>query len=258
MTGGHGHAFGHEADGPDGVRLAAREELKQGAQVLKFMATGGVITQGVEAGAEAYTEAEMRAGTEEAHKKGKHTAAHAQGLTGILNALRAGIDTIEHGAFDRWNDEALDLLRTRFLVPTLAAPEGIVANSATIPDWIVAKTAPIVDIHRDNIHKAWQVDVPIVAGSDAGTPMNPHGRLIRELQLLHEIGLSLAEVLQATTSTAAKALRLAGEVGSLTLGARADLTVWARDPLTDIRAYDKPEAVFLAGKKVGLELLPAV
>ncbi|MEM7738184.1 MAG: amidohydrolase family protein, partial [Deinococcota bacterium] len=179
MTGGHGHNFGREADGVDGVRWAAREELKQGAQVLKFMATGGVITKGVQAGAEAYTEAEMRAGSHEAHKKGKHTAAHAQGLTGILNALRAGIDTIEHGAFDHWNDESLDLLRTRFLVPTLAAPEGIVTGGSEIPEWIVAKTSPIVDAHRSNIHEAWQADVPIVAGSDAGTPMNPHGRLIR-------------------------------------------------------------------------------
>ncbi|MEM6432093.1 MAG: amidohydrolase family protein, partial [Deinococcota bacterium] len=258
MTGGHGHMFGHEADGVDGIRHAAREELKQGAQVLKFMATGGVITRGVAAGAEAYSEAELRAGVEEAHKKGKHTAAHAQGLKGILNALRAGIDTIEHGAFDHWNDDALELLKTRVLVPTLAAPEGIAAGSKHIADWIVAKTLPIVDVHRRNSYDAWQAGVPIVAGSDAGTPMNPHGRLIRELQLLHEMGLSLAEVLQAATSTAAKALRLESEIGSLNPGTRADLSVWARNPLEDIRAYNKPEAVFLAGEKAGLELLPAV
>src|SRR5690554_3721522 len=109
MTGGHGHAFGREADGPDEVRKAARAEIKAGARVIKFMATGGVLTPGVAAGAEAMTEAEMRAGVEEAHKAGLMTATHAQGLAGVKNALRAGIDTIEHGAFDHFDDEAFGL-----------------------------------------------------------------------------------------------------------------------------------------------------
>ena len=256
MTGGHGYAFGHEADGVEGVRAAARDELKRGAHLLKFMATGGVVTKGVKAGAEAFTEAEMRAGIEEAHKAGKHTAAHAQGIAGISNALRAGIDTIEHGAFDHWSDEALDLLQRRFLVPTLAAPDAIIEGASHIPAWIVEKTAPILEMHQRNTHEAWQAGVPIVAGSDAGTPLNHHGRLIDELRLLHALGLSLLEVLQATTSTAAKAIRLEGQVGTLQTGAHADLAVWQQNPLEQF-AYDHLQTVYVAGEMVSDAVLEA-
>ena len=110
------------------MRRAARGELKAGAQVIKFMATGGVLTPNVRAGATALSEDEMRAGVEAAHNADKRTAAHAQGLAGIKNALRAGVDTIEHGAFDHWDGDALALLKTRFLVPTLAAPDGILSG----------------------------------------------------------------------------------------------------------------------------------
>lgn len=256
MTGGHGYAFGREADGVDGVRAAARAELKRGVHLLKFMATGGVVTKGVIAGAEAFTEAELRAGVEEAHKAGKHTAAHAQGIVGISNALRAGIDTIEHGAFDHWSDEALELLQRRFLVPTLAAPDAIIKGASHIPAWIVEKTAPIVDIHQRNTQAAWRAGVPIVAGSDAGTPLNQHGRLIEELRLLHAIGLSYLEVLQATTTTAAKAMRLEGHIGTLQTGAWADLAVWAENPL-EAFAYDQLQAVYVAGHEVPQGMLEA-
>lgn len=252
MTGGHAHATGIEADGPDAVRRAARSQLKAGARVVKFMATGGVMTPGVRAGAEALTEAELCAGIEEAHKAGRRTAAHAQGLAGIKNALRAGIDTIEHGAFDAWDDEALtrmtDPARPVWLVPTLAAPDGILAGEGRVPAWAVAKTRPIAARHRENALQAFRAGVRVAAGTDAGTPLNPHGGLARELELLAEIGLPLEAVLRAATSEAAAALDLEGEAGCLAPGARADLAVLGADPLADVGAYRRVRSVVQGGR----------
>lgn len=260
MTGGHGHAFGLEVDGPDAVRKAARSELKRGAQVIKLMATGGVLTPNVRAGATALSEDEMRAGVEVAHNADKRTAAHAQGLAGIKNALRAGVDTIEHGAFDHWDDDALEMLKTRFLVPTLAAPDSILLGDDSgggrgdkkgderVPDWVLEKTRPIAKRHRANTTEAYRAGVPIVAGTDAGTPFNPHGNLPRELALLAEVGLSLLDVFRAATAVVADALGLTGQVGTLQPGAFADLVAWDGDPLEDVSAYTRPRTVVVSGE----------
>jgi len=254
MTGGHGHFLGVEADGPDAVRRAVREELKAGARVVKFMATGGVLTRGVRAGAEQLTEDELRAGAEEAHKADRRTATHAQGLSGIKNALRAGIDTIEHGAFDHWDDEAFALLtdreQPRWLVPTLAAPDGILAGEGRVPDWVIQKTRPIGVRHRANIAEAYRAGVTLAAGTDAGTPLNPHGGLPRELELMHEVGVSLHDVFLAVTRNAAAALDLDGRIGSLAPGAAADLVSLDGDPLADVDAYARPLAVMKAGRRL--------
>lgn len=125
MTGGHGHSEGREADGPDDCRRAAREQLKAGANWIKVMATGGVMTKGVEPGSPQLTEDELRAAIEEAHKAGAKTFTHAQGMEGIKNALRAGVDSIEHGFF--MDDWCFDFMKAHdvFYVPTLAAPYWI-------------------------------------------------------------------------------------------------------------------------------------
>jgi imidazolonepropionase-like amidohydrolase len=255
MTGGHGHFLGVEADGPDGVRRAVRAELKAGARVLKFMATGGVLTPGVRAGAEQLTEAELRAGIEEAHKAARRTATHAQGLAGIKNALRAGIDTIEHGAFDRWDEEAFALLtdggQPRWLVPTLAAPDGILRGEGRVPAWAIEKTRPIGARHRANVAEAYRAGVRLAAGTDAGTPLNPHGGLPRELELMHEVGVAPPDVLAAATRDAAAALDLVGIVGTLAAGASADLVSLDGDPLQDVSAYARPLAVVAAGRRIG-------
>lgn len=251
MTGGHGHFLGVEADGESAVRAAARGELKAGAQVLKFMATGGVLTPGVRAGAEAMTLGELRAGVEEAHKADKRTAAHAQGLAGIKNALQAGIDTIEHGAFDAWDDEALALLldsaQPRWLVPTLAAPAGILSGKGSLPGWMLTKTEPIAERHLENTAVAHRAGVRVAAGTDAGTPLNPHGNLPRELELLSEVGLSPLEVLRAATTVAADALDLTGQVGTLQPGAWADLVAWDGNPLEGVGTFKRPHTVIVRG-----------
>ncbi len=247
-TGGHGHRHGVEVDGPDAVRRAARGEFKRGARALKLMATGGVMTPGVEAGAPMFEEEELRAGAREAEKRGAPSAAHAQGLFGIKAALRAGVKTIEHGAFDRWDEEAFRLFKQKsaLLVPTLAAPDGILRGEG-VPAFMVEKTKKIAERHRENTLEAWRAGVTIAAGTDAGTPHNPHPNLARELELLAALGVPLEDVLRAATVHAARALGMEGAIGTLEPGAWADLAVLGENPLRTARAYRRVEAVFKAG-----------
>ncbi|MCI8511563.1 MAG: amidohydrolase family protein, partial [Lachnospiraceae bacterium] len=141
MTGGHGHTSGREADGPDDCRKAAREQLKAGANWIKLMATGGVMTKGVEPGSAQLTEEELSAAIEEAHKAGAKTFTHAQGMEGIKNALRAGIDSVEHGFY--MDDWCFSFMKEHdvFYVPTLAAPYWIkqYGTKAGIAEYVVKK-----------------------------------------------------------------------------------------------------------------------
>lgn len=130
MTGGHGWQEGIEADGKDGCLKAVRTQLKSGVDLIKMMATGGVMTKGVEPGNAQFSVEEMKVMIEEAHKAGRKAATHAQGLQGIKNALYAGIDSIEHGCF--LDEECLELMKKQntFLVPTLCAPQCISCAAA--------------------------------------------------------------------------------------------------------------------------------
>ena len=249
-TGGHGHRHGIEADGPDAVRKAARANFKAGARALKLMATGGVMTPGIKAGAEMFEAEEMAAGAREAEKRGYVSAAHAQGLAGIKAALKAGVKTIEHGAFDAWDDEAIGLFKNNnaLLVPTLAAPDGILSGGERVPAFMLEKTRPIAERHRENTRIAYEKGVEIAAGTDAGTPLNPHPNLARELELLHEVGLSLADVLRAATTLGARALGLEGLIGTLAEGAFADLVALDQNPLETPLAYRHPRATVMAGE----------
>ena len=141
MTGGQGWQFGREADGPDDVRRAAREQIKAGCDIVKLMATGGIMTPGVEPGAAQLTMEELRAGVEEAHRANRKCASHAQGTEGILNSLAAGVDTIEHGFF--LNEACIERMRvdTIPLVPTLG-PGDMIEKAAGfgVPEFIIQKS----------------------------------------------------------------------------------------------------------------------
>src|SRR5437763_2578396 len=130
MTGGHGAWIGREADGPEDVRKAVREQLKAGADCIKLIATGGVMTPGVNPGSQQLTDEELRAGIDEAHKAGRKAAAHAHGSAGIKAAVLAGVDSIEHGSF--MTDEIISLSKERgtFLSATLGSALGFGAPSA--------------------------------------------------------------------------------------------------------------------------------
>jgi imidazolonepropionase-like amidohydrolase len=249
MTGGHGNFVGREADGPDDVRKAVREQLKAGVDVIKLIATGGVMTPGVEPGSPQLTLDEMRAGVEEATKAGRRTAAHAQGSTGIADAVEAGITTIEHGIF--LTDEIIAAMKRRgvFLVPTLAAPAAISGGglAAGIPDYMVRKSDAVVAAHVASFRRAHEAGALIAAGADSGTPLNFHGSLLPELELMVKYGMTPLEAIHSATSVAADALGLAGETGRLAAGYAADLLAVAGDPAERIGALADVRLVLARG-----------
>jgi len=250
ITGGQGWQFSRQADGADGVRQAVREQIRAGADAIKMMATGGVITQGVEPGSLQFTLEELKAGAEEAHKAGRKIAAHAQGNEGIKNSLRAGFDTIEHGIF--LDDEAIGLLleKRATLVPTLSAPFNIMekGEKSGIPAFIIEKTRKVKDAHVDSIKKAYKAGVTIASGADAGTPFNGHGENLRELELLVGIGLSPMEAIVSATRVAAETLGLGSRLGTIEPGKLADLIVVEGDPLKDIAVLQRKEQIVVVMK----------
>jgi imidazolonepropionase-like amidohydrolase len=245
MTGGHGWFVGRQADGPDEVRKAVREQLRAGADCIKFTATGGVMTPGVDPRSASLTEEELRAGVEEAHKAFRRAAAHAQGTAGIKNAVRAGIDSIEHGIF--MDDEVLEEMRTRgtFFVPTLVAPENISRHglAAGIPAYAVEKSNQVREVHRESFKKALRAGVRIAMGTDAGTPFNRHGENAQEIALMVEGGMAPADALVASTRSAAELLDILDEAGTVETGKQADLLVVDGDPLADIAVLTRPAAI---------------
>jgi imidazolonepropionase-like amidohydrolase len=237
MTGGHGWFIGREADGPDDVRRAVREQLKAGADCVKFTATGGGMTPGVDPRASSFTDVELAAGVDEAHKAFRRAIAHAQGNAGIKTAVRAGIDSVEHGVY--LDDEVIEEMRQRgtFLVATLVAPAMIARHgtSAGIPEYVVTKAAGVLEAHQESFRKAVRAGVRIAMGTDAGTPFNRHGANAQELALMVEGGLSPADAIVAATRSAAELLDLVEVTGTVEPGKAADLLIVDGDPLADIR-----------------------
>ncbi|GGL62319.1 metal-dependent hydrolase family protein [Halocalculus aciditolerans] len=251
VTGGHGHWAGREADGPAEVKKAVREQLKKGAEVVKTMATGGVLTEGAEIGGYEMSPEELDALVDAASAKGRPTAAHCHSVTGIKNATRAGITSVEHGTFMDAEAAALMADEDTYWVPTASAIHGIVENGteAGIPDWAVAKAEDAADAFEDAWSHALDHDVPIAMGTDAGTPFNYHRDAAHELELMHDYGLSAERAFEAATVNAADLLDL-DDVGRVTEGYRADLVVLDSDPREDASAYTSPRAVVADGTVV--------
>ena len=253
ITGGHGwHIVGREADGPDDVRKAVREQIKAGADVIKLFATGGVMTPGVDPNAAQLTLDEVRAGIEEARKAGRRTAAHAAGTDGIANCLEGGITTIEHGIY-LTEELCRRMVRDGVaLVPTLIAPAAIVAGgvAAGIPEFAVRKSQVVSDRHVESFQMAVRLGVTIAAGSDAGTPLNAHGSLVPELALMVKAGLAPLAALRAATATAAGALGLEQETGRVVAGLAADLLAVAGNPADRIEALDEVRFVMAQGREI--------
>lgn len=249
MTGGHGYFFAREADGPNEVRKAARENLKKGVDVLKFMATGGVLTPGVEPGSPQLTYEEMKAGIEEAHKAGKKAAAHAQGNEGIKNAIRAGIDSIEHGIF--LDDETISMMidRGTYLVPTLSAGYLIAeeGEEAGIPAYAVEKSKRVMTPYYKSFQLACERGVKIAFGTDAGTPLNFHGAVTLEMKLMVKHGLKVWDAIRAATIVAAELLDMDDRIGSIEVGKLADLVVLDGNPLEDLDVFTIPNLVMKDG-----------
>lgn len=236
MTGGHGYFMGVEADGVDAVRKAVRGELKKGAGFIKAMATGGVLTSGVQPTQTAFLREELSAIVEEAHHAGRRVSTHAIGRDGIKNAILAGVDTIEHGFHLDAELFALAIERGTYLVPTLSAVGCIAAEGegGGIPSWIVEKAQSEVQRSRAMFRAAVEAGMNIAAGTDAGTPHNPHDGLVEELIQMVDIGLTPQRTLLSATREGAVNAGLSQITGTITPGRAADLIVVEGDPLADI------------------------
>ncbi|MFL0249351.1 amidohydrolase family protein [Clostridium neuense] len=252
MTGGHGWQMGRECDGVDEVRKAAREQLRAGADFLKIMATGGVMTPGVEPGSPQLNQDEIEAAVIEAHKVGKKTSTHAQGATGIKNAVLAGIDSVEHGIY--LTDEIIELMLQRgtYLVPTLNAPYFIVENGieAGIPAYMVEKSKRVIEDHIKSFQKAKAAGVKIAMGTDGSTPFNGPEKTAFELNLMVKAGLTPMEAIVASTKTAAELLGVDKDFGTLEAGKIADFIVLNEDPLLNIDTLMNVVEVYKDGKKI--------
>jgi imidazolonepropionase-like amidohydrolase len=252
MTGGHGWFLGREADGPDALRRAAREEIKAGASCIKLMASGGVYGHAEEPGSPQLTVEEMRPAVEEAHKAGRKAAAHAYSVEAINNALEAGVDSVEHGSFlDR---ETVERMREQgtYLVPTMSVYAAMAEKGPSLgsPEYITRKTAEVLEASREAFRLALGAGVSVAAGTDCGAPGHPHGTLPEELRLMVEAGATPQQALRFGTSAAAELLGLGDEVGALEPGKRADLLAVAGDPTLDIKALREVRLVLRDGAEV--------
>ncbi|HQZ33399.1 MAG TPA: amidohydrolase family protein [Ilumatobacteraceae bacterium] len=241
------------ADGADAVRAAARRQLAKGADLIKVMATGAMLSSETEdSRAIQFTLAELRAAVEIAHDNHKHVAAHAHALAGIHNAIDAGVDSIEHCTFA--DDDALRKMAVAgtALVPTLCAGDLLFRDPdavATMPPHLLSRMTEFNDVHLAVIRRAHELGVTIAMGTDAGTPGNHHGLNAQECVLLNQAaGLTPAESIRTATINAARLLRQGDLLGSLDEGKHADVIALRENPLDDIESLARVAMVMSAGR----------
>ncbi|SFE51863.1 metal-dependent hydrolase family protein [Alteribacillus iranensis] len=249
MTGGHGRFLGREVDGVENLRQAAREEIKAGAKALKVIATGGVLSPGTEIGAPELNYEEISAVVEEARKRGITVAAHAIGTTGIMNAIRAGVDSIEHGSY--LTNDGIDLMKEKgiFHIPTLTAYHRVVENSnnSKMDSTTVQKANQAHDDNMKSFINSRQAGVKFATGTDAGTPYNPHGNIHMEMRLMEESGVSKIDILRAATIKGAELLQLEDRVGSISENKIADIIAVEGNPLENMDAIKNIKLVIKEG-----------
>ena len=255
MTGGHARFIGREADGPVEVVRAVREQLAAGADVIKFIASGGVLTPGTSPECAQMTPEELSAGMTEARRAGRRVAAHAHGADGMKNAIRAGAHSIEHATL--MDEEAAGLMREYgvFMVPTLSALATTAACGLTcgIPESALMKAKSMQARHEASFKKAARAGIHVALGTDAGTPFNYHGENAQELERMVALGMTPMEALVAATSAAATLLGLAQTLGAIEPGKDADLLIIDGNPLTRVtvlRDRDKLHGVMQGGRFV--------
>jgi imidazolonepropionase-like amidohydrolase len=231
------------ANGVSEVRKAVRYQIKHGAQVIKVCASGGVMSHTGPAGAQQYSNEELRAIVDEAHRAGLRVAAHAHGDDGIRAAIEAGIDCIEHGSL--MTDETLDLLieRGTFLVATTYLADGMDVSQAA-PE-LQAKAAEVFPRAKETIRKAIKRGARIACGTDA--PAIPHGRNARELIALVDRGMSPLQAIRSATTVAADLIDVQDR-GRLEAGLLADVIGLPGDPLTDITTTEAVRFVMKGGQ----------
>lgn len=258
ITGGHcddnllpaeyDHRAQGVADGPWAVRAKVRENIKYGADLIKFCATGGVLSKGDDASGLQYTFEEMQAIVEEAHKLGRKVAAHAHGTEGINLALRAGVDTIEHGSLI--DAEGVRLMKERgaYLVPTIYTGEYIVTEGEKvgIPDYGLRKMRGLMEARDRAFRAAFAAGVKVAFGTDSA--VFPHGQGGREFAFMVKLGMTPLQTIQSATVVAAEALGLQSDIGAIEVGKQADLIAVSGNPLEDVHTLENVKFVMKGGK----------
>lgn len=238
------------ADGVEGVMAGVRYQIKHGADVIKFCATGGVLSEGDAVGVQQFTREEMQAIVRTARLAERRVAAHAHGNEGIKTAVEAGVTSIEHGS--TLDDEAINLMKRHgtFLVPTLMAQEAVEsqAKRGILHGLRAEKALFIAPVARASFRKAVKSGVKIALGTDAG--VFPHGTNGREFLLMVQNGMNPMQAIVAGTSAAAELLGLSDEIGTIEKGKVADLVAVKGNPLEDIGSLQHVDFVMQAGKVV--------
>ena len=247
QTGGHVYTMAREADGPDEVRKAVREQIKAGADVIKLMCSGGAYTKGESIWATQMTVEEIRAAVDEAGIAERRVAAHALPPRAITNCLEAGVNTIEHAPFIE--DEHIDLFKKNnsFMVPTLAPYYLMAARGPElgVPDYACQKSVAVMESYLPSIRKAASQGVNLAVGTDSGSPALLHPTIPWEAWLWNrEVGLDALTVLRAMTLGGAEALGLEGRLGRIEPGYVADFVLYDENPLEDIRVLHTPGPCF--------------
>ncbi len=239
-------------DGADACSRAVRLQIRRGADVIKIATTGGVNSRiGTGFGAQMF-DAEAKAIVDTARLYGKKVSAHAHGADGVNIALRAGASSIEHGTLI--DDESVRLFKRNgaYLVPTLSTVNGYLERLAANPNAYSPEVLPKVryriSITGNNVRKAYPAGVKIAFGTDAG--VSKHGRNADEFEAMVKYGMPPSEAIKAATVNAADLLGLAGEIGSLEIGKRADIIAVAGDPLTDVTVLKRVGFVMKDGRVV--------
>jgi imidazolonepropionase-like amidohydrolase len=246
ITGGHSHHYAREADGVDGVRRAVREQVKAGADLIKFMGSGGVADATEDPEQVQFTFDELQQGVDEAHRLGRKVAVHAHPTAAIRSAILAGADFIEHATF--LDEPTIELLLERevIIVPTLCVYERI-ANDEARPRSLRDHAKRILDEKLGRFSLAAQAGVRWGVGLDNGT-FYPPDDIAAELELIVAAGVPPSEAMRAATDGNARLLGLEDEVGSVSEGKRADLVLLDDDPTKNLGAVRSPRLVIKDGK----------
>jgi len=258
VTGGHGddnelprdvvvHRYAGIADGPDEVRKKVRENIKYGADWIKILATGGVMSAGTDPRNADYTEEELRAAVEAAGEKGRDVAVHAHGTEGIKRAVRAGVRTVEHASM--LDDEAIAMIKQRgvFIVPNPYTNAYMIERGAAggYQPYQLVKAKEIYVLKLESTRKAIRAGVQVAYGTDSGVQV--HGQNAKQFAVFVDAGMTPLQAIQSATVVNAKLLRMEGKIGTVKPGAYADLIAVAGDPLQDVRALGKPVFVMKNG-----------
>ncbi len=241
------------ADGPDAVKQAARKQLAKGADLIKVMATGAMLSsENEDARAIQFTLEELKAAVEIAHDNFKHVAAHAHACRGIENCIDAGVDSIEHCTFA--DEAALKRIAEKgiYVVPTICAGELLIRDNSMVqsmPEHLRKRMLEFNDIHIETIKRAHKMGARIAMGTDAGTPGNHHGMNAAEcVFMVRDAGMTPAESIHAATINPARLLRQEKNLGSLEAGKYADIIACRGNPLEDIEELTRIALVMKGGQ----------